>query len=120
MTIGERIKKIRKERGFTQKHIADLCGMADSAIRKYESDKVTPTLRTASKLADALGVPVQVLFGADHFKEMLSADDYDCLIDVYNRLNPLGQQKALELVEMLAGNPQYQRDNSAPASEDQG
>ena len=56
MTIGERIKKLRLERGFTQKQVADSCGMADSAIRKYESGKVTPKYEMLRRIAVALGV----------------------------------------------------------------
>ncbi len=35
MTIGENIKRIRKEKGLTQKQLGSLCQMADSAIRRY-------------------------------------------------------------------------------------
>ncbi len=42
MTIGENIKRIRKEKHLTQKELGHLCGMADSAIRRYELGKSTP------------------------------------------------------------------------------
>lgn len=56
VTIGERIKKLRLERGLTQKQVADSCGMADSAIRKYESGKVTPKYEMLQRIAAALSV----------------------------------------------------------------
>ena len=56
VTIGEHIKKLRLERGLTQKQVADSCGMADSAIRKYESGKVTPKYEMLQRIAAALGV----------------------------------------------------------------
>lgn len=56
VTIGEQIKLLRKEKGLTQKQLADACGMADSAIRKYESGSVRPKMATVSRIAKALGV----------------------------------------------------------------
>lgn len=55
--IGYKIKKRRKELGMTQKQLGDLCGVADSAIRKYESGKIEPKLQTIHKLEAALGLP---------------------------------------------------------------
>lgn len=56
MTTGELIRYVRKEKGMTQKQVADACGMADSAIRKYESGVQTPKLETLRRIATALGV----------------------------------------------------------------
>lgn len=56
VTIGEQIKLFRVEKGLTQKQLADACGMADSAIRKYESGNVRPKMATVSRIAKALGV----------------------------------------------------------------
>ena len=61
MTVGERLKAIRKEKGLTQKQVASGCGMADSAIRKY--GLITPKLETIQRIANALGVHVLDLLG---------------------------------------------------------
>jgi len=64
VTIGERIRALRKERGMTQKQVAEKCGMADSAIRKYESGSQTPKVETLQRIADALNVPLFSLLGS--------------------------------------------------------
>ena len=56
MTIGENIKKIRKERGITQKQSGDRCNINEANIRKYENGKQNPKKETIQKIADALGV----------------------------------------------------------------
>lgn len=61
MTIGENIKRIRKEKGLTQKQLGDLCSMADSAIRRYELGKSNPKIQTLHKIAKGLGIPVRNL-----------------------------------------------------------
>ena len=65
MTIGQRIRERRKALGLTQKQLAELCGMADSAIRKYESGRITPKYQTLKKIADALQLPSFALSGID-------------------------------------------------------
>lgn len=54
MTTGELIKQQRNSVHMTQKQLADLCGMADSAIRKYESGRIVPKVQTLEKIAKAL------------------------------------------------------------------
>lgn len=54
MTIGETIKKIRIERGLTQKQLGELCGIDPGNLRKYESGKIKPKIETIKKIADAL------------------------------------------------------------------
>lgn len=61
MTIGERIKKIRLEKGMTQKEVAEKCGLFDSAIRRYESGRQNPKIGTVEKIANALGVETSEL-----------------------------------------------------------
>ena len=38
--IGEKIKKYRKEKGYTQKKIAEKCGLSEIYIKKYETGNV--------------------------------------------------------------------------------
>lgn len=66
MTIGDRIKRARLNSNLTQKQLGDACGMADSAIRKYESGKVTPKFETIKKISVVLGVdPYYIQTGID-------------------------------------------------------
>ena len=61
MPTGTKIKEIRKQKGLTQKQLGDLCGIADSNIRKYENGKQNPKIETLQKIADALEVPLAEL-----------------------------------------------------------
>ena len=58
MPTGTKIKEIRKQKGLTQKQLGDLCGIADSNIRKYENGKQNPKIETLQKIAAALDVPL--------------------------------------------------------------
>lgn len=48
MTIGENIKKIRKEKGLTQKELAKLLNVSEPMVSQYES-KETLKLETIKK-----------------------------------------------------------------------
>lgn len=64
MTIGENIRKYRKEKGLTQKTLGQLCGINEANIRKYEiNQNITPQLKTIEKIADALEVTIPDLMG---------------------------------------------------------
>ena len=61
MAIGERIRKYRIENGMTQKELGKKCGLADSAIRRYELGGANPKIETIQKIAAALGISIYEL-----------------------------------------------------------
>lgn len=63
MTPGERIKKLRKEKGMTQKELAKKLGISASQIGNYENGYRNPKLSTVRKIAEALEVPVSKITG---------------------------------------------------------
>jgi transcriptional regulator with XRE-family HTH domain len=58
MSLGSQIRRGRERAGRTQRQLAELAGVAPAYVSRLENDRVTPTLRTASRLATALGVSV--------------------------------------------------------------
>lgn len=53
-TFGERLKTIRKEKGFTQKSLAKETGLAEITIRQYEIGRYKPKDEALEKLANVL------------------------------------------------------------------
>ncbi len=68
MPTGTKIKEIRKQKGLTQKQLGDLCGIADSNIRKYENGKQNPKIETLQKIATALKCNLSDLMDPDEYK----------------------------------------------------
>lgn len=60
-TVGERIKIYRKEKGFTQKELAEKANLSRSHIASIEGNQYTPSLATLNEIADALGVDSTLL-----------------------------------------------------------
>lgn len=116
MTIGEKIKKARTDAKMTQKELAEKCGMADSAIRKYESGKVTPKLDTIAKIARAMGLYAGDLVDAGQWGQVQLGESEEMpstaeskLLSHFRALNDNGQSVAVERVQELAQIPAYQR-----------
>jgi transcriptional regulator with XRE-family HTH domain len=60
--IGNALKRLRKQRGWTQRELARRARLALVTIGQIEADmRKTPTLDTRKKLAKALKVPVTAL-----------------------------------------------------------
>lgn len=56
-SVGATIAKIRKEKGLTQKMLAEAAGIPQSHISRIEKGMHASTDVTIKRLADALGVP---------------------------------------------------------------
>ena len=63
-SMGEIISTLRKEKGMTQKQLADMLNITDKAVSKWERDIAWPDTQTIPKLAEILGVSVEELMNA--------------------------------------------------------
>lgn len=58
-----RLIRARKAAGLTQQKLADLIGVPQSSIARFESGRYDPSLRNALKIARVLGDSVEEIFG---------------------------------------------------------
>lgn len=65
MNLGESIKSYRKSNNLTQKQLAEKIGLATVTIQNYELNKREPNIETLSKIADVLGISLQLLLWDD-------------------------------------------------------
>lgn len=63
-SMGELISVLRKEKGMTQKELADMLNITDKAVSKWERDISCPDTMTIPKLAEILGISVEELMNA--------------------------------------------------------
>lgn len=66
--FGYRIRKVREEKGFTLKEIAEKVGVSESLISQIERDKVSPAIDTLFDIATALDIDIPYIF-ADYKKK---------------------------------------------------
>ncbi len=138
--IGEQIKKIRKEKGLSQKDLGEMLGVSQQMVGQYESPNANLQQDTITKIANALNVPESELIGFDfklyeEQREELNKDNdvrHHLLIYYYDRLertgrdslmeilvnllilNSFGQKEAVKRVEELTEFPQYIKSGHLP------
>ena len=62
MGLGERLREIRTMRGLQQQELAAKAGLTSSLISQVERTRLSPSIATLRKLAQALAVPVSQFF----------------------------------------------------------
>lgn len=74
------LKKWRKNRGLSQKILAERCDAAHSYIRQIESGKGHPSFIFIGKLANALNIePYQLLYDGTKGNQGLKTEDIEVL-----------------------------------------
>ena len=63
MTVGERIRKARKDAGLTQNQLAARLSISYVNISQLERGDRNPGVETLQRIADALDIPVRELLG---------------------------------------------------------
>ena len=63
-SMGDIICALRKEKGMTQKDLADMLNVTDKAVSKWERNIAFPDTATIPKIAEIFGVSVEELMNA--------------------------------------------------------
>lgn len=117
-SVGQRIKRLRKERKWTQEMLGAKLGVKKAAVQKYESGRVINLKQdTIKKLSDIFEVPpTTFLDWDDHAKEVDLAEQIKTiellqkhfgegaveLLHIYSELDLIGQKKLINEAEKLS------------------
>jgi transcriptional regulator with XRE-family HTH domain len=118
--VGQRIKRLRKERKWTQEMLGAKLGVKKAAVQKYESGRVVNLKQeTIKKLTDLFEVPPTTFLDCsdwDRYAEKVNlseqvktleliqkyfGDGAVELVHIYSELSGLGQVKLLHDAEKL-------------------
>jgi transcriptional regulator with XRE-family HTH domain len=69
--LGERVRALRRERGWTLEHVAERSGVSRAMISKLERGEKNPTLVVAAKVAEGLGVSLSRLLGMEERRSVV-------------------------------------------------
>ena len=70
--IGAFIAQCRKEKNLTQIQLAELLGITNQAVSKWENGRGMPDMSLLQPLCDVLGISLNELFSGEH----ISAEEY--------------------------------------------
>ena len=105
MELGERIRHLRQEKGWTQRELARRAGLKPSGLSKYELGIYQPSLAAVKALAGALGTTTDHLLGGSGPEPDADAR----LKSLLARLGELPAEPRRALAEILDGLLKIQR-----------
>lgn len=76
-TFGQRLARLRKEKGYTQEDIASRITISPQAVSKWENDLSSPDILVLSSLADILDTSVDVLLGREEESNNININNKD-------------------------------------------
>ena len=92
--LGEKVKRLRKEQGYTQEQFAEMIDISSRNVSNIEQGISFPKPETLEKIVKSFGITTDKLFTSDHIKskkELLNS------INQYiNKIN--SNEKMLEIV----------------------
>ena len=99
--LGEKIKRIRKKRGFTQEQLAEMIDISSRNLSNIEIGASFLKAETLEKLLIALNITTEELFANNHIK-----DEKELLADIYTYIDTLKNkpkklEKAYKLLRCL-------------------
>ncbi len=75
MGFGLRLATLRKEKKMAQGELANMIDIHANVLGRYEREEAKPSIDTAAKLADALGVSLDYLIGRTDIEMDMSIRD---------------------------------------------
>lgn len=94
--LGGRIRRLRQEKGWTQRELARRVGIKPSGISKYERGTYQPGLAALKSIAEALGTTTDHLVGSEPVPESDAR-----LKDLLSRIGELPPEQRSNIAEIL-------------------
>lgn len=102
--IGERIRRLRQERGITQEELAGEVGVSRSAVAQWETGRAGQLTGNLARIADVLGVGLEQLTHGRIKRSNPQAGNADelALLRLYRESRPDDRQLLLRTARRLA------------------
>lgn len=92
MNIGKAIRLVRKQKGITQKKLADKCDLSYNALCRIELGDVFPKKDNINNISEKLGVPISYIL-------FLSIEEQDVpahKVEAWNAFREIAEKILLE------------------------
>ena len=105
MTLGNKLKNLRKQNDLTQEDLAKLLGTANSTISMYERDARVPDFETMRNLAEIFRVDMNYLVGHSPSSEPPKlTEGEEMILDLFRRVPEDQQKLVLQMIRAALGN----------------
>lgn len=102
MSLGSKIRALRKERGWTSEYLAEISGCTQSTISEIENNKRSPQYDTLEKIAKALNVAlVDILPLEAHIGTAEFTKEEQNLLEMFHKMNPEQRKSLLSFMQSM-------------------
>lgn len=104
LTIGENIRKLRREKDMTQEQLADRLGVTYQSVSRWENSQVYPDIELLPAIAEVFETSTDALMGVPELEKEKQAEK---LIDEFNNAT---YEKSADFVKLTSLLRQLRRD----------
>ena len=114
MTLGEKIKEIRKKFGLSQEELASIMNVSRQAITKWESDGGLPDISNLQELSKVFGITIDYLLDNNNdlplmiMKKQINKEKYKNKISSYSEILKENYPSSWEIY-VLSKNPKMNK-----------
>lgn len=102
MALGERIRQLRKEHGWSQADLGERIGTDSQRVSRYETGRISPSIATLVAIAEAFNASIDYLLVDDIARRPLHAPE-STLGDRLTNLNELDDTALDTLRDVIDG-----------------
>ena len=104
MSLGEKIKQLRQEKGYSQTFLEKRSGVNSKLLSKYENGRIIPTADTLRKIAEGLDISADYLIFDNVPKDgRCQIDDLDLFerFKEVERMDPENKKMIVNLIDAV-------------------
>ena len=101
IVIGKFIAERRREKNYMQEQLAQILGISNKTISKWETGKCMPDYAIVKDLCDALEITIAELLEGKKADESMSICHEEQMLDLIKRMQELEKQKDMQYAIML-------------------
>lgn len=102
--IGDNIRRLRKEHGYTQEQLGRELGLSAMAISQWENGRAVPRMGAVERMAKLFGVKKSVIIDEVRYSYInIDTDEERELIAAFRKLDARDRAAVLQLAHTLSG-----------------
>ena len=96
--VGDNIRMIREQQGYSQNALAKMAGIGQTTLSAIESSTKSPSVDTIGLLSAALNIPISYLLGEKQESTFTAQEKK--LVEDFRSLNQQGREYVLQSMAM--------------------
>ena len=100
-SLGQRLKKLREDKGFSKGKLAELVKIHYSQIGRYERDEASPSAEVLKNLANQLEISTDYLMNGTLEQIADNAIKDKTLINQFNRISQLDNENKKIVISLI-------------------